>query len=123
VDYYFLIFIFAFRNLKPTVKFIIEQERVQTLPFLDVLVKRSDRIIETNVYRKPMDSTYTTTPVTLSTKRGIIKCLSNTAKVTCTERQFKRGTRNSKGHINMKWVPTKIHTSSPQQQPKTELKL
>jgi hypothetical protein len=55
---------YSLNGLKPTIKFITEQDTVQTLLFLDVLMNRSNTIIEISIYMKPMGSAYTTTPVT-----------------------------------------------------------
>jgi hypothetical protein len=53
--------------IKPTIRFTTERQKIQTLPFFDVLVDRIKIIIQTSVYRKQDHTghnTYTTLPIT-----------------------------------------------------------
>lgn len=46
-------FLHHLNNLKPAIQFTMEVETNNTFPFLDVLVRKSDSNLSTNVYRKP----------------------------------------------------------------------
>ena len=69
---------------QPTIRFTMETETNNTIPFLDTLVTRdSDGYLSTSVYRKP---THTDQYLTYdshhpqSVKRGIVKCLYDRSK-------------------------------------------
>ena len=69
---------------QPTVRFTMEIEKDNTIPFLDTSVSRdSDGLLATSVYRKP---THTDQYLAYdshhpqSVKRGIVKCLYDRAK-------------------------------------------
>ena len=46
-------FLSHLKNIRPSIQFTMEEEVEQRIPFLDVLVKRSDQSLSTEVFRKP----------------------------------------------------------------------
>ena len=75
-------------SLRPSIKFTHETETDLKLPFLDVLVCRTNNVIKTTVYRKP---THTGQYLNFKsnhashTKAGIIRTLVNRAETICSE--------------------------------------
>ena len=73
-------------DLRPTIKFTMEKESNGELPFLDVLVKKSENQITTNVYRKP---THTGQYLNFmsnhshTTKQGVVRSLLDRANKIC----------------------------------------
>lgn len=69
---------------EPSIKFTIELEANNQLPFLDILVKKADNTYETSVYRKP---THTNRYLNFNSnqhtniKKGVVKCLYDRAKI------------------------------------------
>ena len=78
------IFLQHLNSQQPTIRFTMETETNNTIPFLDTLVTRdSDGYLSTSVYRKP---THTDQYLAYdshhpqSVKRGIVKCLYDRSK-------------------------------------------
>jgi predicted GIY-YIG superfamily endonuclease/uncharacterized protein (UPF0335 family) len=77
-------------NLAPTIKFTMEKEENNKLPFLDVMVQKHRDTIQTSVYRKP---THTgqylnfTSNHSSNTKHGIIKTLVDRAFTICNSQE------------------------------------
>ena len=46
-------FLVTLNHLHPSLKFTFEKEHDGKLPFLDILVERTELGYETNIYRKP----------------------------------------------------------------------
>ncbi|XP_074032616.1 uncharacterized protein [Leptinotarsa decemlineata] len=73
-------------NASPSITFTMEKENHNELPFLDVLVKRTDTKWETSVYRKPTRTGQYLNQKSnhhQSTKRGIINTLLDRAFGLC----------------------------------------
>ena len=72
----------------PSIKFTMDEERENQLPFLDVLVKREDNHLRTSVYRKP---THTNRYINFNSHhhsrvlRGTIQCLRDRAQDVCLQ--------------------------------------
>jgi uncharacterized protein (UPF0335 family) len=77
-------------NLAPTIKFTMEKEENNKLPFLDVMIQKHRDTIQTSVYRKP---THTgqylnfTSNHSSNTKHGIIKTLVDRAFTICNSQE------------------------------------
>ncbi|KAG5891991.1 hypothetical protein JTB14_007739 [Gonioctena quinquepunctata] len=70
---------------EPTIKFTLESEQNNQLPFLDVMIQKSSSRMETSVHRKktiPIDIYYNSNHHA-SVKKGIVKCLYNRAQTVC----------------------------------------
>jgi predicted GIY-YIG superfamily endonuclease len=78
-------------NMIPSIKFTLELENNNCLPFLDVLVVRGDKGINTTVYRKP---THKGMYINKNSnhpdyvKRGVIKTLYTRAKNICSDDRY-----------------------------------
>ena len=78
-------------NAEPTIKFTLEIESNNQLPFLDVLIEKSNNIFVTSVYRK---KTHTNRYLNFqsnhqnSIKKGIIKSLHDRAKSISSDQQI-----------------------------------
>ena len=71
----------------PRMKFTMEEEANNQLPFLDVLVQRQDNQLVTSVYRKPTHTDqylHFTSNHPLQVKKGIISTLTRRAKNICS---------------------------------------
>ena len=70
-------------SLRPSILFTMEKESNNTLPFLDVLISRTEQGFKTSVYRKP---TFTGQYLNLyshhpySVKKGIVRCFTTSSK-------------------------------------------
>ncbi|XP_050510634.1 uncharacterized protein LOC126887260 [Diabrotica virgifera virgifera] len=80
-------FLNIINDQEETIKFTMEKEYNNSLPFLDVLISKKDIGYETQVYRKP---THTNRYLNyksnhnINVKKGIIKSLYDRAKITCS---------------------------------------
>ncbi|XP_074037086.1 uncharacterized protein [Leptinotarsa decemlineata] len=77
-------------SVRPSITFTMEKEIHNELPFLDVLVKRTDTKWETSVYRKPTHTGQYLNHESnhhQSTKRGIIKTLLDRAFGLCNTKE------------------------------------
>jgi predicted GIY-YIG superfamily endonuclease len=83
-------FLTHINTFEEKIKFTVEEEQQQSLPFLDTKICRQDRTWVTTVYRK---NTHTgqylnfTSNHPLNVKRGIISCLQNRATHTCSNQE------------------------------------
>ena len=73
-------------SLRPSIKFTMEKEENNRLPFLDVMVEKGDNLIQTSVYRK---QTHTGQYLNYlsnhsdNTKHGVIRSLVDRAITIC----------------------------------------
>jgi len=82
-------------EIRPTIRFTIEEERDGALPFLDTLLKRNeDGRLNISIYRK---STHTDRYLhfkshhLIHVKRGVVRCLHERARrIVSTERNLKK---------------------------------
>ena len=85
-------FLSHLNNRQESIKFTMEEENAGSIPFLDVLVKRSGNHLTTSVYRK---RTHTNRYLHFSSyhhprvKVGIISCLRDRAERICNEESIK----------------------------------
>ena len=73
------------------IKFTVEEEKEGVLPFLDVLICRNDKSIETTVYRKSTNNDIYLNWDTFSTdnwKRGTLKALVERAYTVFSTKDF-----------------------------------
>ena len=70
-------------SIRPSIQFTMEKEKDNKLPFLDVLVTRTEQGFRSSVYRKP---TFTGQYLNFNShhphtvKKGIVRCLKHQAK-------------------------------------------
>ena len=70
-------------SIRPSIKFTMEKEQDNKLPFLDVLVTRTEQRFNSSAYRKP---TFTGQSLNFNShhpytvKKGIVRCLQHRAK-------------------------------------------
>ena len=87
-------------NRQESIKFTMEEENAGSIPFLDVLVKRSGNQLTTSVYRK---RTHTNRYLHFGSyhhprvKVGIISCLRDRAERICNEKNIKE----EKNHLQV----------------------
>lgn len=90
-------------RIRQPIKFTMEKERNNRLPFLDVLVQRKEQTIETSVYRKPTHTGQYLSKLSnhsAQTKSGVTKCLLNRAKTICsTQMALKEEISNIKNDL------------------------
>jgi hypothetical protein len=91
-------FLHHINSLGPTIKFTMEVEVNNTLPFLDILVMKKGPNLATKVYRKPTHIgryLHFKSNHPHHVKRGITQSLVSGAKVICQDRKdFKREIKN-----------------------------
>ena len=84
-------------SIRPSIQFTMEKEQDNKLPFLDVLVTRTEQGFRSSVYRKP---TFTGQYLNFNShhpytvKKGIVRCLQHRAKTLVTILM----------HIKKKWL-------------------
>lgn len=96
-------------NIRPTIKFTMEVEVNNALPFLDVLVMKQGPKLTTKVYRKP---THTGRYLHFKSnhphhvKRGVVHSLVNRAKVICQDQKdFSKEIRNIRHDLMLSEYP------------------
>jgi len=102
-------FLTQLNNKEPSIKFTLEIETNNQLPFLDVLVKKSNTGFQTQVYRK---KTHTNQYLHFSSnhqttiKRSIIQTLYNRAKTICSSQDtFTEEVKNIKTALESNSYP------------------
>ncbi|CAF4585684.1 unnamed protein product [Rotaria socialis] len=80
------LFVKFMNNIEPTIKFTLEIQKENKLPFLDVMIERNNLELITYVYRKPTDTGLYlrwTSNQPRNYKINLIKCLCTRAKRIC----------------------------------------
>jgi hypothetical protein len=84
------IFLDHINKQEPTIKFTLESEQNNQLPFLDIMIQKSSCRLETSVHRKKTHTNrylHYNSNHHASVKKGIVKCLYNRAKTVCNSNQ------------------------------------
>lgn len=78
-------FLAGLNSLHPSLRFTMEMEKEESLPFLDVLVQRRDGVFDTSIFRKPT-GLYTSwnSFVPKSRKTGLIETLVHHTLMICS---------------------------------------
>jgi len=98
-------------NIRPSIQFTMEEEVEQRIPFLDVLVKRSDQSLSTEVFQKPTHKNRYLHfrshhhPRVLS---GIVTCLKKQALDICDPDQQPTELRNLRETFQANGYPTAV---------------
>lgn len=82
-------FLSFINSREPTIKFTIEVEKDNSLPFLDILISKDNNNFRTTVYRKPTNTNrYLNfeSNHNISVKTGVVKSLYDRAKTICSDR-------------------------------------
>ena len=105
-------FLLHLNSIKTTIKFTMEKEANNQLPFLDVMVRRNNQKIQTSVYRKP---THTGQYLNFSsnhssnTKHGIVRTLVDRALTICnSEDTLQEEINNIKSDLTRNGYPAKL---------------
>jgi len=104
-------FLSHLNNIRPSIQFTMEEEVEQRIPFLDVLVKRSDQSLSTEVFQKPTHKNRYLHfrshhhPRVLS---GIVTCLKKQALDICDPDQQPTELRNLRETFQANGYPTAV---------------
>ena len=116
-------FLHHLNALRPSIKFTMELEEKDQLPFLDVLVKKKENRLTTTVYRKKTHTDryiHFTSNHHPSTKLGVMKCLKTRAERICDKKHIRKEIQHIKEVFMKNGYPRSLINKALRKRPMTD---